>query len=379
MKRRVPSAGIVCPVCHTDRGEPEGWIEWAVDEFYDQKSVVNLFVAYRGDLKREFARSAQAISLFGHFQDWCESRHPKKRHECGGLIEFGLYQSVELLTRGLLHVTVGSPTPGLALCRMALEVAVRSVFEEIAYALLSRKAGRAPLIRGTKLRSYLRDARAILRKRSDRSFDRCSLELLSVNWPDSIVIDGQSLSELDPERMGWGRVVTYLEEADVLRRDAPIRRRLDELYDALSIAVHQRKSALEVIALDGKARQRLREEAGWVIRGLPPVVPDIRFVSYFRESVDLVVALVCFAQHRFGLPVGCLPDELIELRDKLRGWDGLPLARETVEIVSTSQPRKRKAARSSAGGPTVQDEVIPAEPIEQHTTAIGRGSQPPRT
>ena len=375
MKKTTMQSGIVCPVCLRERGEPEQWVAWAADEYYSQDSWAEVLEKYSGDMKREMAKAAQAISLLGHFQDDCAHRHPKKKHSCGALIELGLYQSVEHLTRGLFHVAAGCPSPGLALARMALEVGTRSVLEEISYALISKRGGRPAVGIGPKLKSFVVMAREVLRRRADPNFDRCSIELLSVPWPDAPSVDGRAAVELDAARFGFGKVIGLLEDAGLFAGPVPLRARLDELYDELSVAVHQRKTALEVIGFHSKTeRARLRDSAGWAIRGIPAVEPDARMFRCFREAVDIQIALVCLAQAKFGLSIGDEPDLSAEWRPYLRKWDGLPLAREIADgVVTGTFPKKSSAKRrtgsrpgtgadSSTSGPKPQVESNAATP-----------------
>lgn len=325
---RPASPKIVCPSCEQPRDTPDGVLTDALAEFYGTKTGLSFFRGLGADLKREYTRSLQAIWVLGHFTHPIQGNHPKRPHECYGLLDAGLFQAVELLNRGVTHAATGSLSPAYALIRMALEVGVRSVFEESVYGWTSGKHKPPRTAKGSRLGPYLKDCKAIAAAHG--AYRSCSLQMLNVSWPPP---DRGRPSELDPGHLGWEKTLGYLREATFLEKGSRLDEELEEVYGELSVWVHQRKGAVEASQFTHRERGDSADRGDWVIRGLRPVTPAPGSIDHVRRVVDILIALTLRFQgdndQHFVID---LPLEERKGETSLR-WDGLPLvARELRDL-----------------------------------------------
>lgn len=384
-KPKAPETGIVCPGCGGKRGEIEGWFATALDEFYDPEKSLRHATSHPAQTKREVTRSAQAISFLGHFQDLTKVKHSSRKHRCIGLVETGLFQSVELLNRALLHLALGVPTVGLSLTRMALEVGVRSALEQVVYDTASLRVDRRTSRKfGKRFRAYVELCSQCTEKDAGPRFANCSRELLRVNWPDPELGWLESGMDLSPESLGWAKACSFLEDAGLLMAGDTLRIRLEAVYGGLSAAVHQRKSELEVsqAATFGHADLSAHaDERGWIIRGVPPLPPEEGHIARVREVVDLSIAMIVSANALY-YKFQHVTDELGYIAWRLDHWPALPVTRsvlakqgvQPVEPPSVANERLREAKRQAkkaqvkkSGRPPKQPPSRPAADIRPHT------------
>ncbi len=346
----LASAGFKCPVCATNRGDSLTWFETALDEFYGKADSVRLFKEHPSDVKQAAIRVGQAISTLGHLHDEVRMPHPKGKHDCAGLLEVGLYQAVELLNRGLLHLVLGHPSTAYPLIRMAAEVGARSVLEQVLHLYLTTRS--VVPRRAKKFKGHVSAGRVLVRRSSlEDDLRRCSKNLITFDWPDEALSD-RGRPKLDPVALGWEKTIDFLEELGVFSDEALPRTALDGLYGDLSGLVHQRKTAIEYMRNGGDFQPSGED---WVIRGVPPVAPDDHSIRIAQQVADVIMAMMVSARVALEIPCGDLAESAPEWKKRLAEWPMLmPLSlRSLGALVEAEHLRAARAPKR----PRLQGEV----------------------
>jgi hypothetical protein len=331
-------AGNRCPRCGVQRGDSLQWFWTAMSEFYGEKDNEQFFKALPANIKQATIRSCQVTSLLGHLFDDLAMQHRAREHQCAGLLELGLYQSVELLNRALLHFVLGHPSTAFPLTRMALEVVARSAVEQLLHFYVV--SGRRAPGQAKRFAPYLQATRKLIVGSSlESDIAHCSKNLMRFDWPDEAVSGD---NQLDPVALGWTRTVRFLDELGVLLDPWLSSAALDELYGELSGVVHQRKTSIELLSQEHMA---WRDSKGWAIRGVRPVIPSESDVKLVQDTGDCVMALVVACRIAAQLPFGDVCDRLSEWETTFKEWPHL-MPRGSRAFVALGEEENRRARQA---------------------------------